>query len=208
MFKKTIILALAAIAVLAVSAPAASASWYKHHAVIQTDQQLDLTGQLKYQSLATGGIECQTDAKVKLLVGQTTANIESFTLDTTNQAKTATEQCATSGVIASCKITGFSTNATAGAPWIAHLLGSNKDTIELTTGIFQTLLEGQGAHNACNVVQQVQFKPGIMHMTISGSTCTVSSMTISGQIETQTGAKCQLVGTLNMIPGATYGTLC
>jgi len=205
MLKKTMILALAAMAVLAVSVPAASASWYKHHSVIQTDQQIQFTGQAKFESLVLGNIECQTQAKVKFLAGQTTANIEEFALDA---GSTPTARCNVTGAIANCDTTAVSSNATTQAPWVAHLLGGNKDTIEITTGTIQNLLEGATPHSACNVVQQIQIKPGIVHATVVGSTCTISQITLSGQLEAQTGAKLKITGTQSVIPGATYGTLC
>jgi len=207
MLKKTMILALAAIAVLVVAVPAASASWYKHHSVIQTDQQTTFTGQARFESLITGSIECQTQAKVKFLAGQTTANIEEFALDTTGQQKTPTELCHTTGVVDKCETTAVTSNASTQAPWVAHLL-QNKDTIQITTGTIQNLLEGATPHSACNVTQTIQLKPGTVHATIVGSTCTVSTLTLSGQLETLTGSKVQIGGTQHVHPENTYGTLC
>jgi len=208
MFKKTIILALAAMAVLAVSAPAASASWYKHHQVIQADQQIELTGQWKYQALAVGSIECQARSTVRLLAGQTTAHFEAFSLDT-ETGKTPTELCFMGGLLAQCDVTDLIADASPQSPWVAHLL-QNKDTISLTTGTIQTKLESTApGHNACNIVQQLQLKPGTLHATVaSGETCTLNKIIWSGQLETQTGAKVQFGGTQNLLPGETYGTLC
>jgi len=211
MFKKTIVLALAALAVLAVSAPAASADWYKHHKIIQQNEQLELTGQTKFQSLVVGTIDCQVHVKLQLLAGQTTSRIEEYALDETT-GKTPTELCTTGGPLAQCDVTDLITDATTQAPWTAHLL-QNKDTIEVTTGVKQYLLEHNSStpntHHACNVVQQIQLKPGKVHWTIApGETCTINKVTKSGQLETSFGAKVTISGTLSLIPGATYGTLC
>jgi len=215
MLKKTMILAFAAMAGLAVSAPAASANWYKHHAVIQTDQQINFTGQFRFQNPFLGSIECQTHAKVKLIAGQTTANIEQFALDTTspNEQRTSTQLCVTGWPYGHCSVTTFATTASTQKPWVAHLLGGSKDTIEITTGTIQYFLEGPqstpGAHKACNVVQQFQFKPGVLHATVTGGgTCTVNQLTISGELETSLGSKITFYGIQNVIPGETYGTEC
>lgn len=72
MLKKIMALVVAALAVLAVSAPMASATWFKHHNAIQANETIQLTGQFKFNSIVVGSIECQTQASVELIAGQTT----------------------------------------------------------------------------------------------------------------------------------------
>jgi len=209
MLKKIMTLAVAALAVLAVSAPAASATWFKHHSAIQADETVQLTGQFKFSSVAVGSIECQTEASMQFLAGQTTTLIPQFGLDT---GSTPTKRCVTGGPLGPCDVTSFTSDATIFNAWVAHLL-QNKDTIEITTGTSQNKLEGSNAttqtqHTACALAQIIQLKGGTIYATIVGSTCTVSQVTLSGQLETQTGAKVTISGTQSVIPGATYGTLC
>lgn len=206
MFKKTIVLALAAIAVAAVTAPMASAVWTNDHLDTtpgQNDHVL-FTGQAAFTSALIGGIECQTTATVEFTGGTTTGHIKQFEPD-----GVATEKCVTSGPLAPCKVTSVQPT---GLPWTVHSNGA--DTITIKTGEIHNVLEGaqqqpQKEHSACGIVQTVTLKAGTVHATIAaGETCTTSQVHLSGQLEVSTGAKVQVHGTQGLTPSATYGTDC
>lgn len=206
MLKKTMILALAAMAVAAFVAPTASAVWTQHHkaTLVNENPTVEFTGQAAFTSAVVGGIECQVDATVIFTGGTTTGHVEHFQVDTTEAGSTVTKKCVTSGPLAPCAVKSVQATDPTVTPWPVHSDGA--DTITITTGQIHNLLESpQGG--ACGVVQQVTLEAGTVHAQITpGETCTVKQVHLSGQLKTGTGANVQIHGTLAVKPSATYGT--
>jgi hypothetical protein len=203
MLKKIMMLALAATAVAAVTAPMASANWTHNGVNIPagTNPQVQFTGQALFTSAVVGGINCQTDAKVQLEGGSTTGKVTQFEVDLTEAASTVTKKCVTSGPIAPCLVK--SVQATS-LPWQIHSDGA--DVVTITTGEIDNVLESQTG-GACGVVQQIKLKPGTVSALIpAGQTKAISIVHLSGQLETTTGSKVQIAGTQNVTPSGTYGT--
>jgi hypothetical protein len=145
MLKKAMMLAFAAAALVAFAIPAtASAQWTKHTQTLGQNDQIQITGQSKFQG-GIGAVECQTNAVAQFLAGQTTVNITAFGPDVTG-SETVTENCEVTGGLASlgCSdVASVTTDIQTGAhptPWIGHLL--NTQQIDITTGTIQNHLHG------------------------------------------------------------------
>jgi hypothetical protein len=204
MLKKTMMLTLAVTAVAAATAPMALANWSHNHVAIplNTDPVVQLTGQFAFTSAVIGGINCQTDTTIQLTGGTTTGHITQWAVDLTEAASTVTKKCVTSGPIAPCLVK--SVQATS-LPWTIHSDGA--DTITVTTGEIDYMLESQTG-GVCGVVQQLKFKSGTLHWTItSGETCTIKEIHLSGTLQAQTGTKLAFSGSKQVIPSGAYGTL-
>jgi hypothetical protein len=205
MLKKTMILALAAMAVAAFSASVASANWTHNHKVIQSGTNPTdpvFTGQALFTSAVVGGIDCQTKATGQITGGTTTGHIGTFGPDLDETGSTVTTKCVTSGPIAPCLVKSVQS---LGLPWTIHVV--NSATISITTGEIVNVLENQTG-GACGVVQQIKLKAGTVHGTITpGETCTVHQAHLSGELQTQTGSKVVVGGTQTLLPTKTYGTI-
>lgn len=201
MLRRTTTLALIAMAIGAASAATASANWTHNHAVLQSNVQVQFTGQTAFTSAVVGGVECQRDARAEFTANTTTGRITQFEIDLTSAGSTATQKCVTSGPLAPCKMKSAQST---GLPWTVHSDGA--DTVTITTGAIHYVLESaQGA--ACGVVQAVTLEPGTATAQITpGETCTVAQLDLSGQFSLSTGAKIQLHGKSALTPASTYGT--
>lgn len=134
-------------------------------------------------------------------------NIVSLGLDA---GSTPTKRCVIGGPLSPCDVTSSTSDVSVSNPFVGHLL--HGDTIEVTVRTIQHKMEGADAtiqtqHTQCNVFQLMQVHGGKIHMTVD-STCTINSVSLSGQLETGTGAKVTITGTQSVIPGGTYGTQC
>lgn len=202
MIKKALLLAMAAVAVVAVSAPMASANWTHNGTPLSVgqDPHLQLTGQLLTVS-AFGQIKCEIDMTIVFTGGSTTGEVKQIEIDLTEPGSTPTKKCTTGGFFAPCLVKGF--HAT-GLPWTVHSNGA--DVITITTGeTHKTLESPQGG--PCSFADQVTTKPGTITATIpAGQTGGINEVTLSGQLETSTGAKSTVSGTLTANPSGTYGT--
>jgi hypothetical protein len=79
MLKKMLVAAMAVMALAAVVAPNASASWLHNHKALTTGEnpQETFTGSLTWAGLV-GGLHCAVEGKVQLIGGQTTGTVTLF----------------------------------------------------------------------------------------------------------------------------------
>ena len=98
--KKMTMLAMAVGVVAAFALPAsASASWKHHGVAIQSNVQLNVTGNVRFQG-TLGGIQCQVKSQVTFLTGQTTGIAHQFVAHPTNE----TTNCVGLGGLAPCQV--------------------------------------------------------------------------------------------------------
>ncbi|HEX5928092.1 MAG TPA: hypothetical protein VFY48_01730 [Solirubrobacterales bacterium] len=194
MFKKMTVLAMAVGVVAALALPAsASATWKHHQSAIQSNAQLGLTGQARFQG-TLGGIECQVTSRAVFIAGQTTGTAETFVPHPTSD----TANCKGLGGLAFCQ----THNLTPQAPgWTFHTIVVNGVAkIQVTT----TTITSQTTGGFCPV----------KHISLAGGEVTldpaqdetVSSASLSGtlgaQLQTNDGTidseSVTVSGTLNV----------
>lgn len=199
MFKKAMMLAVAAAALVAFAIPAtASANWQHNHAELGQNANIEVTGQSKFQG-EVGNVECQTVAAVQLLAPGTTANVNSFVVDVTG-SETVTDNCQVGGGLASLGCTDVASVTTEGTPWTAHAISST--TVSVTTGTIQNHLHG-GIF--CPKTQQLT--PGTVHITTT-TDGTWTQGQLSGELQVHSSGVTQQVtvtGTGAVSPSGTYG---
>lgn len=203
MFRKALLFAMAVMAVFALSAPVASAVWTHNGEYIGagTNPRVWFTGQLSYTSAVVGGADCQVKGTLELTGGTTTALVTTFDVDLTTLGATATEKCVMSGPIAPCRTKEV---VPTGIPWTVH--SSKPDVLSVTTGEIDYVFESQSG-GACGVLQQHKLKAGTLTATIAaGKTSAIEELTLSGELQTQTGSKVAVGGKQGLTPAATYGT--
>jgi hypothetical protein len=198
MIRKLMMLAFAA-ALVAFAIPAtASAQWTKHTQTLQQNDNVQITGQTKFQG-GIGNVECQTVADQQLLAGQTTATLQGIQVDVTGQ-ETVTDNCVVGGGLASLGCTDVASVTSAELPWIAH--GTSGQTGSLTTGTIQYHL-----HGGIFCVKTMQLTPGTVHMTTAQQDHWTQGQ-LSGELQVHSGQTKQNVtvsGTGSITPALTYG---
>jgi hypothetical protein len=175
MFKKAMMLAVAAAALVAFAIPAtASANWQDHSATLQQNANIQVTGQARFQGESIGAIECQTDASATLIAGQTTASVTAFGVDLTEAGSTVTSKCFVNSTLEAFGCSDVAQVTVEGLPWTAH--ATNTQTIAVTTGTIQNHL-----HGGIFCPKTVQLTPG----TVNINTSTAGTWTtgqLSGQL--------------------------
>jgi hypothetical protein len=188
MIKRAMLLAVAALAAMAVAAPASSVASWDHAGVPLTKNAVvTFSGTASFSNFL-GGISCSNvHASVTLEPG-TTGKVTSF--EPTNPNTT----CTTSGVLASCKVKVGGTT-TEGLPWVVH---TNTSTISITNVKITTHLEGP-----CGI-SKTEIGPGTVTATPDSKTG-VKKITLSGSLPSSTGLPVTIGGSLNASPSGTYG---
>lgn len=200
MFKKAIMLAVAAAAIAAMAIPAsASAAWTHHNTHLAQNAQIQVTGQAHFEGEEIGGVACQTDAQATLLAGQTTATVTNFGVDLTEAGSTVTSKCSVNAELAFFGCTDVGQVTVDGLPWTAH--ATNTQQIAVTTGTIQNHL-----HGGIFCPKTIQLTPG----TVNINTSTAGTWT-TGELEGQLlghGAVQQnvnITGHGTVTPSGTYG---
>jgi len=122
MFKKMTVLAMAVGVVAALALPAsASADWKHHQTAIQQNQQIGLTGNIRFQG-GLGGVECQVTSAVTFEPG-TSGFISSFVPEPTSD----TANCKGLGGLVGCQVHNV---APTGFPWPVHTEANGSIDIE------------------------------------------------------------------------------
>jgi hypothetical protein len=200
MFKKVMMLAVAAAALVAFAIPAtASANWQDHNTALQANANIQVTGQAKFQG-EVGNVECQTVSAVQLTSGTTTADVSTFEVDVTG-TETVTDNCQVGGGLASLGCTDVATVTTAGLPWTAH--ATSTQTVAVTTGTIQNHL-----HGGFFCPKTIQLTPGTVHITTTtASTWTEGQLSGTLQADPSIGSPQNVTvsGTGAVSPTATYG---
>ncbi|HEX6603028.1 MAG TPA: hypothetical protein VF030_10340, partial [Solirubrobacterales bacterium] len=117
MFKKVLMIASMALALVAVAAPVASASWLHDHKPLEENAEVEFSGAANFAIPGVAGAEATIHVGVELEAGTTTATVTSF--EATN--------CKGTGGLAGTTCT----TVAEGLPWTAHIASNN--TIEITT---------------------------------------------------------------------------
>jgi hypothetical protein len=187
MFKKMMLLAMAVMAIAAVSAPAASANWTHSGAPITKDTTVAFDGTASFQG-SIGGVHCtNATAAIVATAGTTDGHVELF--DVHNPT-------------VNCKVTGF----------LAVLAGgeSSLHDVELTGSPTATI--SGGVVGITGIVLHNRFTSGL-EFNLSGSlTATpnnpksISSIALSGNLTNSlTGGPVAVSGSLGATPAGTYG---
>jgi hypothetical protein len=200
MFKNAITLAVAAAALVAFAIPAtASAVWQEHQTNLQSNADVQTTGQARFQGESLGAVECQVDATASLISGQTTARVNQFSVDLTEAASTVTKKCFVNPTLESFGCTDVAQVTVEGLPWTAH--ATNTQQIAVTTGTIQTHI-----HGGLFCPKTIQLTPGTVNINTS-SAGTWQTGTLSGQLlghgSVQQNANISGHGTAT--PGNRYG---
>jgi hypothetical protein len=205
MIRKLMMLAFAA-ALVAFAIPAtASAQWTKHTQTLGQNDQIQVTGQFKFQG-GIGNLECQTNAAAQLTASTTTADVTSFVVDVTG-VETVTDNCTIGGGLASlgCSdVASVTSSASVATPWVAHLVSTQ--TIDIATGTMQNHLHG-GIF--CPKTQQLT--PGTVTLQ-TGQQDHWTQGQLFGELQIHSGEGQQQVtqqavysGAVTITPGGTYG---
>jgi hypothetical protein len=187
MFKRMMLLATMALAVMAAAAPASAlANWNDGGVAITANKTIGFAGSATFTS-SLGGISCSEGTASATIEPGTTGAITAFSADNANT------KCTTSGLLASCKVKANGVTAE-GLPWIIHDTGTD---ITITGVKITTDLEG-----SCGV-SSVTIGPG----TVTGTPdnpAKVSKVVLSGTLPSSLGVNVTVGGTLFATP-ATYG---
>jgi hypothetical protein len=200
MFKKAMMLAVAAAALVAFAIPAtASARWQHHNTALQQNANTQLTGQFRFQGESIGAVECQTDTTATLIAGQTTASVTAFGVDLTEAGSTVTSKCFVNSTLEAFGCSDVAQMTAGGLPWTAH--ATNTQTITVTTGLVQTHV-----HGGIFCPKTVQLTPG----TVNINTSTAGTWTtgqLSGQLLGHGSVQQNLAisGHVILAPSNTYG---
>jgi hypothetical protein len=185
MFKKMMLLAGMALALVAVAAPAsASANWLHGGNPIATDQTVSFSGPMRFFT-AQAGLEATIHMHATLKAGTTTAVINKFEAT-------------------GCKGTGAllgttCTKTAVGLPWTAHVTPSN--AIEITD-VELHYLYWAGPHSGAPVATSVIV--GDITATPDDAEA-ISSVSLSSSNATANGNPAVVEGTLGVSPAGTYG---
>jgi hypothetical protein len=200
MFKKVMMLAVAAAALAAFVIPAtASAEWTHNHQSLVGNANIEVTGQAKFQG-EVGFVECQTKAIAQLTGGTTTADVQAFEVDVQG-TETVTDNCSVGGGLLSLQCTDVSSVTTAGIPWTAH--ATSTKTVAVTTGTIQNHL-----HGGFFCPKTIQLTPGTVHITASTeNTWTTGELSGELQADPSIGGPQQVIitGHGTITPSGTYG---
>lgn len=201
MFRKVMMLALAAGALAALMAPAgASATWTKDHQALQENAQIELTGQAAIHG-EVGSIECQVRSLMQLTAGTTTAVVTESGVDLKEAGSTVTSKCSISGGLESFGCTDVASSTAAGLPWTAHAVSTQ--TISTTTGTVQNHL-----HGGIFCPKTVQATPGtvLSHLTTQNTWTTgTSSGTLQIHLSNGGSQEVQVTGHGSVGGGGKYG---
>jgi len=197
MFKKITILAMALGALAAFALPmSASAFWTKHHAAITENEQIQLTGQIFFQS-SNGGIDCQIQSNVTFEAGSTTGKATTFER---LAGGTDTERCKGTGGLAFCQIHNLEPTE---LPWIVHTVNSGQATADVEV-TFKTI-HSQTTGGFCPA-STTTVTPGTATFTPDNAQ-TTKKLTLSGQTKVDVLGEetAQIGGQLEVAGALTYG---
>lgn len=200
MFKKAMMLAVAAAALVAFAIPAtASAKWQEHGSDISQDVPLQVTGTSEFHG-EIGGLTCQTDATATLLAGTTTASVTSFGVDLTEAGSTVTSKCSVDSTLASFGCTDVGQVTVAGLPWTGHATSTQRITV--TTGTIQNHL-----HGGIFCPKTIQLTPGEVDV-VTSTTSTWTQGDLEGELEAHSAVGAQdvvITGDGVVTPSGKYG---
>lgn len=195
MIKKTLLLAVAAVAAMALAVPAlASASWTHEHEPITSQKTVTFAGNAQFVAAGLGaGFNCtNTHADVDLLPGET-GEITSF------EATEAESKCDPVGLFSTlgCKISSVTSE---NLPWVVHIINEEKLLItnvkitnHLVPGLCTSIIGTQTIVLEGNVTATPD-DPDEVH-----------SVELSGELTSSLGENVTVSGTLNASPSGTYG---
>jgi hypothetical protein len=189
MFKKMMLLAVAAMAVVAVAAPAAaSANWKDAGVDVTGNPHVNFSGPASFNG-ALGSVSCQeATATVQLTGGTNDAHIKTFTVDNPGN-------CVVGGFLGALCGTRSLTTADLTQEGTATISGG---TIELTN----ISLENQ--FGSCATILLTDEEEGSLTATPNNKKA-ISSVSLSGSLEDNTGGSEVVSGTLAVSPAGTYG---
>ncbi|MBK5218513.1 MAG: hypothetical protein JJE35_01820 [Thermoleophilia bacterium] len=187
MFKKMMLLAGMALAVVAVAGPAsASASWLNDHKAIEADETVTASGPAAFAIPGVAGASAKIHVNLEMTAGKTTGEITSFS---------ATECLGTGG------FTGLTcTTEPRNLPWTVHITAEN--TIEIT----DVELHNEyylGAHIPANTKATTILVGDILATPDNAQT--MSTLTLSNINATANGNAVTVTGDQTLSPAGTYG---
>ena len=195
--KKVAMFATVAAALAGLAIPAsASAIWQHNGGTLSQNVQIQNTGTAGFVSGGLG-IECQIDSKVKLLAGQTTAEVETFEPDLTEAGSTVTSKCFVTPGLESLGCVDVHSVTPEGLPWSAHALSAQ--TLAVTFGGFQQHLSG-----GLFCPKTTTTTPGTVHISTAQNPFHTGQL--SGTLQTHNPAlQVQVTGSGTVTPANTYG---
>ncbi len=205
MFRKTMMLAMAAAVVAAFAVPAtvAAAQWADGGVAITSPQQIQLTGQTKWSGGITGSIECQVTTSLTLEPGET-GTVTQYDVDVDEAGSTITSKCTAGGALASCQLHSLQPT---GLPWVVHNEGQR---LNVTSGEIHYTLTGQFCPG--QTATMTASNPAKNHLITwtADNAKSVSFFTENGQVPVDTAAGNATAGTSGKLtvlaPNAgTYG---
>ncbi len=183
---------------------AASASWTLHDKELKAGENpvVAATGTaIKYTSVATGGVSCNTTAEFQLTGGTTTGFIQKF-----EPTGSATASCTTSGLLAAegCVVEKVTSTE---LPWVIHN-NTPTTTISVTNKNVHLELRKTNAAKeniACPKFSGSTFTSGTLTLTPDNAE-TISTLTLSGTLKFDPGEiPVTFSGTVHLTPAKTYG---
>jgi hypothetical protein len=192
MIKRATLFAAAALAAIAVTAPASSVASWDHAGVpLVKPVNVGFTGLVNFNSVL-GGISCPNGFANVTLEPGTTGKVTAFGVNS------PIPTCTTSGVLANCKVKEGGTTSE-GLPWVVH---TNTATISITTVKMTIHLENADGEPC--MPSSLTIGPGTVTATPDNKN-SVSKVTLSGTLPSSLGFNVTVGGSLNAIPSGTYG---